>query len=63
MSFKPKPDDLEPVCFKAVGIAFEINANANEILTRSAAKAKRPKKNEAMLRLEDHLERFPDWKP
>lgn len=48
---------------KQVGIAFPLDADANDILTQSAKTAERAKKREAKLRLEDHLRRFPDWKP
>ncbi len=42
------------------GIAFNLAFSANRILTESARKNIRAKKNEAKLRLEDHLKRFPD---
>ncbi|PCD85530.1 TraY domain-containing protein [Vibrio mediterranei] len=43
------------------GIAFDISAEANQILTESAKRSERAKKREGKLRLEDHLKRFPDW--
>lgn len=46
-----------------IGIAFNITSQANAILTVSAKRAERAKKREAKLRLEDHLTRFPNWKP
>ncbi|WP_318452289.1 TraY domain-containing protein [Photobacterium leiognathi] len=46
-----------------IGIAFNITSKANAILTVSAKRAERAKKREAKLRLEDHLTKFPHWKP
>lgn len=46
-----------------IGIGFNLSSEANAILTVSAKRAERAKKREAKLRLEDHLTRFPDWKP
>lgn len=46
-----------------IGIGFNLSSKANAILTVSAKRAERAKKREAKLRLEDHLTRFPNWKP
>ncbi|MGF1832081.1 TraY domain-containing protein [Photobacterium angustum] len=46
-----------------IGIAFNLSSKANATLTVSAKRAERAKKREAKLRLEDHLTRFPNWKP
>ncbi|MDK9783766.1 TraY domain-containing protein [Vibrio sp. B172a] len=45
------------------GIAFKLAFRPNQVLEHSAKKAVRTKKAEAKLRLEDHLLRFPDWRP
>lgn len=56
MSSKSKPEE-------GVGVSFKISFDADDVLSRSAEVAERAKKREAKLRLEDHLKRFPDWKP
>lgn len=59
MSSTLKPTNTKP----QTGIAFKIAFDPNQVLERSAKKAERTKKAEAKLRLEDHLLRFPDWRP
>jgi len=54
---KSTADDSE----SEVGIAFDISSSANKTLTTSAKRSERAKKRETKLRLEDHLQRFPDW--
>ncbi|MEH6531498.1 MAG: TraY domain-containing protein [Photobacterium frigidiphilum] len=63
MNTKQKHDDHEPNDFCGVGIQFEINAESNATLTRTAHIEERSKRSEAKLRLQDHLKRFPHWKP
>jgi hypothetical protein len=63
MSYKQKQDNPDASLLQPVGIAFEINAESNTIMTHSARMAERTKKAEAKLRLQDHLKRFPNWKP
>jgi hypothetical protein len=63
MNSEQEYDDRENSSISAVGIQFEINAESNATLIRSAKIAERPKKAEAKLRLQDHLKRFPNWKP
>jgi len=46
--------------FKSVGIQFEIDAETNCLLEKSAEESLRTKKSEAKLRLADHLRRFPN---
>ena len=46
-----------------IWIGFNLSSKANATLTVSAKRAERAKKREAKLRLEDHLTRFPNWKP
>ncbi|PJE81967.1 TraY domain-containing protein [Yersinia kristensenii] len=46
--------------FKKVGIAVDISAEMNRLLTQAAARSKRTKTTEAYIRLEDHLKNFPD---
>ena len=57
MDSKSKPEHQD----KEVGVAFVITSQSNSILTKSAKRAQRAKKREAKLRLEDHLNRFPNW--
>lgn len=44
---------------KSVGIQFEMDAETNCLLERSAIENVRTKKGEAKFRLADHLRRFP----
>ena len=44
----------------SVCINVQLSKEANEALTKAAARAGRTKRNEAMLRLEDHLLNFTD---
>ncbi|WP_261887505.1 TraY domain-containing protein [Vibrio aerogenes] len=48
---------------KSAGVSFSVAPEENQLLNRSARENIRAKKNEAKLRLEDHLRRFPqaDW--
>ncbi len=56
--------ELKPTSDKPeTGVAFNITSKANDVLTASAKRSERAKKREAKLRLEDHLLRFPNWKP
>lgn len=41
-------------------LTLEINARVNELLSRSAERSGRTKRQEALLRLEDHLNEFVD---
>lgn len=63
MNSKQEYDDRETGRISAVGIQFKINAESNASLIHSAKIAERPKRAEAKLRLQDHLKRFPNWKP
>lgn len=44
--------------YGAVFISFEVDAKANKFLTEAASKSGRTKRQEARLRLHDHLHRF-----
>lgn len=44
---------------KAIGIQFEMDAETNRLLEKSANENVRTKKGEAKFRLSDHLRRFP----
>ncbi|EMQ4188992.1 TraY domain-containing protein [Serratia nevei] len=46
--------------FRNVTLTLEINARVNELLSRSAERSGRTKRQEALLRLEDHLNEFVD---
>lgn len=45
---------------RGVTLTLEINARVNELLSRSAERSGRTKRQEALLRLEDHLNEFVD---
>lgn len=51
---------MEDIEYKAVGLSLEITPEMNRLLSQAAARAKRTKVMEALLRLEDHLFNFPD---
>ena len=40
------------------GIAFDMDARTNRLLSEASVKSQRTKRKEALLRLSDHLERF-----
>ncbi len=61
MSFESGSREQQPE--PETGIAFNISALANRLLTTAAKRSERAKKREAKLRLEDHLKRFPNWQP
>lgn len=44
--------------YQSVFISFEVDAKANKFLTEAASKLGRTKRQEAKLRLHDHLQRF-----
>ena len=46
--------------YKAVVVTADIDSDSNRILTLSAGRAQRPKRQEASIRLKDHLKLFPD---
>lgn len=46
--------------FNSVTLALNLSAKTNEILSRTAARSGRTKRQEALLRLEDHLNEFVD---
>lgn len=50
----------QPKKSKSTGIQFEMDAETNRLLEKSANENVRTKKGEAKFRLADHLRRFPD---
>ena len=44
-----------------IGIQFRVLSKTNDVITLSAHKNGRSKRNESKLRLADHCARFPDW--
>lgn len=46
--------------YPSVGVAFQVSAKVNKLLSEAAERSCRPKSKEAALRLADHLEKFPD---
>jgi hypothetical protein len=50
---KPKPTEPRPTW-----VNFQLDAESNELLKTSSKKSRRKKREEAQLRLEDHLRRF-----
>ncbi|MCT2272599.1 TraY domain-containing protein [Serratia sp. TSA_130.2] len=46
--------------FNAVTLTLNLGAKTNELLSRTAARSGRTKRQEALLRLEDHLNEFVD---
>lgn len=60
MSFKQEQEkrderNIEESGFRTVLISFEVGAKANRFLTEAADKSGRTKRQEAKLRLENHL--------
>lgn len=53
MSLEQDLDEYRPVL-----ISFEVNATANRYLSEASKRSGRTKRQEAKLRLHDHLERF-----
>ena len=53
MGFKQEQSD-----YQSVFISFEVDAKANKLLTEAASLSGRTKRQEAKLRLHDHLNRF-----
>lgn len=49
----------QPKKSKSIGIQFEMDAETNRLLEKSANENVRTKKGEAKFRLADHLRRFP----
>ena len=50
--------ECDEYAYKRVMISFEVDAKANKFLTEAASKSGRTKRQEAKLRLHDHLHRF-----
>lgn len=46
--------------FREVILTIRLSSKANELLTRSSERSGRTKRQEALLRLEDHLNEFVD---
>ena len=55
MSSKP---ELNNEAYRDVLISFPVNARGNKLLSQAAERAGRTKRQEAKLRLHDHLEKF-----
>lgn len=52
---KRNEDSMKEKEYKAVTISVPISAETNRLLTKSAKRARRSKKVEAVIRLSDHL--------
>ena len=50
--------ELEEDFYRDVLISFEVNAQANRLLTEAAERASRTKRQEAKIRLHDHLIKY-----
>lgn len=50
--------ELNEELYRDVLISFSVNARANKLLSQAAERANRTKRQEAKLRLHDHLEKF-----
>ncbi|WP_145573518.1 TraY domain-containing protein [Yersinia mollaretii] len=51
---------MEKDCYREVGLTIYISAKTNYLLSNAAARSKRTKTMEVLLRIEDHLNNFPD---
>lgn len=50
--------DNQNELYKAVYISFTLDAKSNELLSESAKRANRTKRQEAQIRLRDHIANF-----
>ena len=50
--------ELGQELYRGVLISFPVNARGNKLLSQAAERAGRTKRQEAKLRLHDHLEKF-----
>lgn len=50
--------ELEIETYRDVLISFPVNSRGNKLLSQAAERAGRTKRQEAKLRLHDHLEKF-----